>query len=218
MSVVLEVTLPSDAFRLGSVLSTPTDVSVELARVVPVGEATPLYLWAAGPDRTAFERHVREDHRVEAFVDLDRAPDRTLYRMEWTGTTGGVVDAVRRSEAVVLDARLEADWLFRLRFPDDDRLSTFHHRCLENDLSLCVERVDRTDDERASESPYGLSAAQREALVAALERGYFATPSEVDLQELAEEFDVSHQALSSRIRRGLEAVLSDVLRSTVDDH
>jgi predicted DNA binding protein len=64
---------------------------------------------------------------------------------------------------------------------------------------------------------FGLTPDQREALVLALNRGYFATPSEVTLDELADELDISRQALSTRIRRGNESILREVLLSTGRD-
>jgi hypothetical protein len=49
----------------------------------------------------------------------------------------------------------------------------------------------------------GLTAAQREAIRAAADRGYFKVPREVSLKELAEQLGVSEQAVSQRLRRGL---------------
>jgi predicted DNA binding protein len=64
---------------------------------------------------------------------------------------------------------------------------------------------------------FGLSQEQREALVLALRRGYFETPSEVGLDELAEELDITRQALSNRIRRGNRNVLRKVLLTSAND-
>lgn len=211
MSVVLEVSVAAEAFQLGEVLAAPDAMRIELERVVPVGTDSPLYLWATGPERERFERDVRADDRVDAFSGLDRQEDRTLYRLEWNCEAPAIVDAIRRTEAVVVRARMDDQWLFRLRFPDDERLSRFHDQCVAGEVPVCIERIDRSSDYPDADQSHRLSDAQREALLVALERGYFATPSEVSLQELAVEFDISHQALSSRIRRGLEVLLSDTL-------
>lgn len=46
-----------------------------------------------------------------------------------------------------------------------------------------------------------LTRPRYEALRAAYDRGYFEVPREIDLQELAAELDISHQALGERLRR-----------------
>lgn len=212
-SVVLEVGVPADEFELGSVLSAPASVRVELERVVSLGGADALSFWASGRRRERFADDVRDDPHVATLREQADCEDRTLYRLEWTERPEEFVGAVRATGGSVVRARLDGDWLFRLRFPDHDRLSTFYERCVERDVPLRVERID--PDHEAVDPPdrFGLSTAQQEALVLALERGYFATPSEVSLSELAEEFDISHQALSSRIRRGLARILPEVLFS-----
>jgi predicted DNA binding protein len=49
--------------------------------------------------------------------------------------------------------------------------------------------------------------------VLALRRGYFATPSEVELADLADDLGISRQAVSNRIRRANEKILHKVLLS-----
>lgn len=63
-----------------------------------------------------------------------------------------------------------------------------------------VEKSDGADDP-------GISAAQRAALRAAVEAGYYRTPREVDLSELADDLDVPRSTLSYRLRRA-EAALA----------
>ena len=216
MSVVLDVSVPTESFALGQVLSTASDVRVELERLVPMGADRSLHLWARGTNRSAFTRSVRSDPRVDAFVPLEECDERTLYRLELSDTTGAIVTAVCETDAVIVRGTLDEEWQFRFRFPDHDRMSTFHDRCRSDGVPIRVDRVDRTNGDGDRADVHGLSDPQREALVVALERGYFATPSETDLEALASEFDISHQALSSRLRRGLEAVLTDALRNEIE--
>ena len=60
---------------------------------------------------------------------------------------------------------------------------------------------------RVAGEPFALSGA----LGAALAAGYFETPRRTDLEALAEEFDISEQALSERLRRGVAAVLESTI-------
>lgn len=212
MSVALEVRVPPETFALGQVLAAPDPLRLDLERLVPLGADATLFVRASGPEQPAFRESVESDPRVEQFVAVEEREDRTLYRLEWIDEPRGLLVAARESGAVIVRARLDRQWLFRFRFPDHEALSEFHERCEDGDVRLEIERIDSTTDVDGADR-FGLSTAQREALVLALERGYFDTPSQVSLEELAEEFDISHQALSSRIRRGQEVILREVLRT-----
>ena len=75
------------------------------------------------------------------------------------------------------------------------------------------------DGVRGERSP--LTKTQYETVVTAYELGYFDVPRKVTLKELAAELDVSHQALSERLRRShaalVDAELSNRLAPTEID-
>ncbi|MFB6193564.1 MAG: helix-turn-helix domain-containing protein [Halobaculum sp.] len=56
-----------------------------------------------------------------------------------------------------------------------------------------------------------LTAVERDTLTAAVERGYFATPREATLGDLAAEFDVSKAAVSKNLRRGQRKLFAHIL-------
>ena len=56
-----------------------------------------------------------------------------------------------------------------------------------------------------------MTDAQQEALVLAYERGYFNTPRDVTMADLGEELGISQQAVASRLRRGVSAILGGPL-------
>jgi len=62
---------------------------------------------------------------------------------------------------------------------------------------------------------YGLTDEQYGALTAVWEQSYYTVPREADLDALAEERDISHQALSERLRRRIDTPVQDTL--IVDD-
>lgn len=59
---------------------------------------------------------------------------------------------------------------------------------------------------------YGLSEVQYRALTAAVEAGYYQVPREITMEELAAEFDVSHQALSERLRRAVDTLVAHTVQ------
>ncbi len=58
-----------------------------------------------------------------------------------------------------------------------------------------------------------LTEKQRHTLEVALELGYFETPRDITLKELAAELDITHQALSERLRRATAALATAALRN-----
>lgn len=108
-------------------------------------------------------------------------------------------------------------WEFRVRFPDHDKLSTFHNTIITEGIPIHIDRTYTLSQPTATGHPLGLTYEQREALVLALNRGYFASPSETSLADIADELGISRQAVSKRIRRGNETVLRKILLSSATD-
>ncbi|WP_224270958.1 helix-turn-helix domain-containing protein [Haloprofundus salinisoli] len=219
MSVLLEFTIRSDQFKLGHVLSGSGDMRFELERIVPTGGHTMPFVWVSterdpNEDLPRFEANMRESDSVQELLALDRVDDGGLYRIEWEGQPEGLIKGLAEAEATVLEAFGDRNWTFRVRFMDHERLTNFHNYLTDHDISVHIIRTYTFTEEGARRRDFGLTNEQREALVLALQRGYFDTPSEVTLDELAEELGITKQAISDRIRRGNEKMLRPLLLSS----
>ncbi|WP_372910091.1 helix-turn-helix domain-containing protein [Salinigranum sp.] len=213
MTVIVELSVPDEECLLGRVLADAPDTRVELERVVPTGSAVVPYLWVSGTDMDALEAQVRASDDVVSLTVLDRLDGWSLYCIEWADTPHSLLQGIGASEGTVLEARRDDGWLFRLRFPDHDSLSRFYDYCVERDVTVHIERSFTLTEKTEVGRQLGLSGEQREALLLALRTGYFDTPSRASLDTLADEFGISKQALSNRIRRGTKAVLEGTLLS-----
>lgn len=213
MSVILEFSIPATEFQLGEVFS-GSPMQIELERIVPTGDMIMPFVWATGDDHDAFAEMVRSRPNVREFIALDRLGESGLYRIEWEDPPMGLIDGIAEADGVVLEARGREDWTFRLRFPDHDDLSTFHSYVIENGIPIHIDRTYTLTEAAGVDRRFGLSSEQREALLRALQKGYFETPSEMSLDTLAGELGISRQALSTRIRRGNERILREVLLSS----
>ena len=85
----------------------------------------------------------------------------------------------------------------------------------ESELTLDVKRIYGVDE--FEEARYRLTEQQHEALTAAVEQGYYDIPRETDAQELADELDISHQALSERMRRATKNLVTEALTTSEDE-
>lgn len=210
MSVVVEFSLPSDDFALGSALSAGADVEVVLEAVVPIrGERVP-FVWVSG-DVDSFESAARAVGAVAELARLDRVGEDVLYRIAWSSGADAFLAAIAEHGGAVLSATRLRRWEFRVRFHDHDDLREFHVFCRENDLDVRVTRVAVLDGSSRAGPEFDLTPRQREALLVAVRGGYFEVPRQTDLSAIAADLDVSRQTASSRIRRGVDRVLRATL-------
>jgi predicted DNA binding protein len=217
MSVILDFTIDADGFQLGRVLAPPPEMALEVERIVPTGSMTIPFVWAIGGDYRTFEEAVRSHPAIKSLTSLDRFGKKGLYRLEWQGAPTDLVAAFEQSDAVILEARGSDTWKFRLRFTDNDTLSAFYSIVRDLALPIQIDRVHSLSEPFGRGEQFDLSVEQREALSLAHQRGYFASPSEVHLDELASELGISRQAISKRIRRGNEKILQYIFPSSDTD-
>lgn len=204
-------TVPAEEFALRDAVESVPDMEFEIERVVDTGEGTVMpLLWVRGVDRHRADEAFAADATVAETELVGDFDEELLYRMEWSDRVDLLLRMVTNHRATVLDAfGTRARWQLRVMYPDREGLSATHEFCHDHGLSFDVESVREMDGEPAGR--FGLTADQFRALTTAAERGLFAVPREVTLEELAEEFDVTHQALSERIRRATGALVEDAL-------
>ena len=216
MSVILEFTIENDEFTLGRVLSGPPAMEIELERIVPTGNVVMPFLWVTGEAFDDFERKVIEHEYVHDILPLDRVEDSTLYRVDWHERQNDLIRGIAETDGTILEGRADERWHFRIRFVDHDALSSFHNYCTDHEIRIHIVRTYTEIRRTESVKQFGLTEEQREALVLGLRSGYFDTPSQVSLDELSGELDVSQQALSDRIRRGTKRVLTEALLASAE--
>lgn len=214
VSVYLDFTIDGEAFQLGTVLSAPPEMRIELERIVPTGEMVAPFLWASGDEFETFEQKVSSHPSVKEFRAYDKVGDSALYRIEWKNHPTDLLEGIAESEAIVLEARGNGTWTFRLRFPDHGKLTTFHNTIIDEGIPIHIEQTYTLTESSKHLNRFGLTADQREALVLALQQGYFETPREASLDDIAEELGITRQAISNRIRLGTEKVLRTCLLSS----
>jgi len=211
MAIIAEISIQADEFLLGKIIAEYPGLSVEIERVVPAAKRVMPYIWGYGTDLEAFETAMEESSNVKTIATLDEYDDRALYKIEWDDPTEQLITGITESDATILEAHSDDEWLFRIRFENHAGLAQFNEYCREHDIRYQLTRVSSTDESDAVTDDYGLTEPQYEALALAVERGYFKIPREIEYDELAAELDVSVQALSERIRRGADKVLQQAL-------
>lgn len=192
--------LSPNEFALQETFETYPEAEIEIKRVVADApdHLTP-YVWAYADDFDALEAAFEDDPTVERMTVLTEMDEERSYQMAWAGPIEHLLMLLTDHEGTVTHAHgSEAGWDLRLLFPDHETLSQAHESVTEAGFSLDVQAGYTAEDERHRR--YGLTETQRTTLVTALKSGYFTVPREVSLTDLAEQQDLSHQALSERLR------------------
>ncbi|WP_134669363.1 helix-turn-helix domain-containing protein [Halorussus marinus] len=211
MSIVGEFTIPARAFALAEALSAVPEMTIEADRLATHSprEVFP-FLWATGGDFERFRRALADDPTVAEVDVAEEADGEVLYRVVWTDEVCDLVHDMIDHHAVIIEATARSDrWTLRLRFAEEEMVSSFQTHFRETDHSFEVNHLTHPAEPRQRE--FGLTPAQYEALVTAAEAGYFAVPRAASAEEIGEALGISANAASQRIRRGSEALVRSAL-------
>lgn len=182
-------------------------------------EVPKLVFWMQGPeeDLEQFEELFPDDPTVESHERLADLGQRRLYRM--TLSEAGLV-GMTYLEAIelgitFLDIRGSGKGIhYRAQIPSRETLSAYQQLCEDRELNFRLVSLYR--GEGAGGDSYGVTTRQREVLRTALEAGYFDVPRQATLEDLAEEFGISGQALSALLRRGQANLLRRTIATDLD--
>jgi predicted DNA binding protein len=210
MATVAEFTSPADAFPLGSVFETLPAVTVELERLVPREALVIPYFWVRGAAAADIEAAFGDDAGVENVRLVDSVEDEYLMRAAWDREHVGVLSGLTATDLAILSGVGTAEgWHFEVRGEDRDQISDFRAYCQREDIDIDITTVHALTP--VQNTGYGLTDAQREALVLAFEMGYFDSPRTTDLADIAAELGITQQSLSSRLRRGHRRLVAATL-------
>jgi predicted DNA binding protein len=211
MSVVAELRVRGGEFELGRILGPVGGLRIELETIVPLGEQPVPLLVVDGEACGAFESRVEDHPSVDRLAEVERHDGEVLYALDWDASRDRLLDAMAAVEAhLVTGGTTEDVWAFEVRFPSREALSRFDQRCREADVDVTVDRI-HDPTEGAVGERFGLTERQRETLVRAVASGYYDIPRRRSTADLAEEFGVSDQAITERLRRGIVTLVENTL-------
>jgi predicted DNA binding protein len=167
--------------------------------------------WLEGDHAGTFEDALAADRTVAdatQVVETSRGKQYSV-RCDQQVPEGKMYDTAIEEGGIFVSGTRSADhWTVQMRFPDSEAFSSFRDRIEGSGISL--QSVQHGDDELRAKR-YDISEPQREILHLASERGYFDVPRRASLADLAEDLDVSSQAASERLRRGLDSLVEGAL-------
>jgi len=216
MSFIAEYTLQTP-FLLDALESTPEMmVQIETLNTDSVGSSKVIF-WAWGDDFQTFERSMDADSTIREYNCLTKFNHRRLYRIvpSEEGEKLFTYGPMTEHDIVSLHEVGNYEGLtIRARFPGRSALTAYRDFCQEKGLTFQLQTLYPEGKHVADgdiKYPYGLTSMQRDVLQISLEKGYFAIPRQITLEEIADERDISTQAVSTRLRRALQKLLHNTI-------
>ncbi|WP_396613288.1 helix-turn-helix domain-containing protein [Haloferax sp. S1W] len=203
---------PLDGTHLGSVFDDVDDLEIQFVSGVPTsGEPVP-YFVASGCDAARVDEFLETHPEIDRFELTVAGPDERLYRCWWTFQDETIISTIRDCDGIVRHIQgTKEGWMLSIFFPTNEKTARFHDACLERSFDIEIRRVEPSHIDSNRLHRRTLSTKQLDALELAFERGYFETPKEASLSEIANELDISEQALSQRLRRATRHVVESTL-------
>ena len=217
MSVIAHLRVSADSFELGQILDVSGSRSIALENLVPLGEqAVPFFTIFGTEESRAFRETVQTHPSVRDIQQVSSHDDRTLFALDWDASEDRLFQGIHRTKAQLLSATGGSQtWELELRFRSHGALSEFKEYCSDANIGLEVGRI--YNPTRPESGPfYGLTQRQRDTLVRAVQGGYYSLPREISTQELADEFGISDQAVTERLRRAIVALVDNALVAAIE--
>lgn len=215
MSPIAELDVAPDAFVFPRSVEAVREIRIDIVRNIGEEAIAAPFAWVYGAVIDDFEAALAGDptvEQVEQFGDgEDGDGNERLFRINCTAPRPPLVEAIDGVDGTLLEASYHQEqWNLTVILPDGSALADLHEDARELGIALELRRV-YEPHERHHRGAYGITEEQFEALVAAYRAGYFEVPRRHTLSGIADELDISANALSARLRRGLRRLLASTI-------
>jgi predicted DNA binding protein len=211
MAVIAHLRIPADSFELGRILELEATGTIELENMIPLGEKAVPFFSVSDEVRESFEKTVSNHPSVDQIVEVTRHDNERLYSLDWNVGRDVFFQGIVDLQGQLLSATgTVSTWEFEIRFPSHETLSEFQEYCSNAHISLEVGRI-YNPVRPGTGMWYGVTTAQRETLMRAVEGGYYSIPRRMSTQDLADELGISDQAVTERLRRAIVTLTENTL-------
>ena len=211
MAIEASFTIQQADFPLSAVFEQLEDVTIELDRVVPTGNAVVPYFWISADDTEKLTTDLSADIGIDRVKVIDQLEKQIFVRIDWNLDHESVLTAIVNTDITLLSGiGKEEQWTFEVRASAQQELSDFQTYCKDNDIPIELTELHAISSLK-SDREYDLTGGQRKALVLAYSSGYFDSPRDATQDDLAEELGITRQAVSSRLQRGMRRLVASTL-------
>ena len=212
MGTIVEIRLPAAEFAFEETLTHVSGVHFDLDRITVLSDdrLSSLVTATAG-DPNQLDEFLSVDPSVDAIESLSVNDNEQLFRIEWTTRGRFLSFAISKADATVLSlSSVGMTWMLQMLVPDRDVLSALYAFCRDRGLTFDVQNL-YEPNKVVHRDNFGLTGDQEEALILAVDCGYFDVPRSATMDELGEILGISRQAVSERLRRGHSRMVESAL-------
>ena len=161
-----------------------------------------------------FEDGLRNDHTIGEFERvIETRGEKAIYSFEYTEEAKIISPIISSANGVILDMQNDGSgWILTVWMPNRKNLAPLWEYAELNGIDIDLLRVNEYASLGSTDA--GLTDSQREALLVALELGYYEDPRNVTLTDVAAALDISQPAASGLLRRGTKRL---IVSSLMDD-
>jgi predicted DNA binding protein len=139
-----------------------------------------------------------------------------VYSFEYDAAATVFSGMVAEVNGVSLDwSHDDAAWTVRVWLPNREALASLWEYATDHDIDFSLERVNDYATPDGMEP--SLTENQREAILLALEMGYFEEPRGATLNEVADELGISQPAAGGLLRRGIRRLIVSTITPEADE-
>ncbi|MFC7204346.1 helix-turn-helix domain-containing protein [Haloferax namakaokahaiae] len=216
MSLIAEVELPISVFCLGRVADIDT-LELELEPFIPTAVSEGCTVWVRGELASEYGERAKAIPEVSEITMLETVPDGALYEVVVDHEENPLLSAFSAFDITLLACSSTGEsWTLELRLRSHTALRELRARCVTEQIDMDVTRL-VTLEEYETPIERRLTDGQREALLLALDHGYFDDRRRTSLAELGTELGISRQAVAARLRRAYRCLAEAVSDETPNE-
>lgn len=177
----------------------------------PTGDRHLFSVRSADLDR--FEEGLADDPTIDSFERVVELGEEAVYALTYSRSTVLFSTEVAQLNGVVLEMQNEGTtWRLKAWFPNREAAQRLWDFAIDHDVTVELVRINEYGS--VLEGSYGLTEAQREAILMALDAGYFDEPRGATLGDVADALDISKPSASRLLRRGLKRLATATIAET----
>lgn len=204
-------------FPLSAVFEHLSSVTIELDRVVPTTSAAIPYFWIYTDDTTKLNTDLADDIGIREVTIIDQIEEAMFVRVNWNLDHESVLTAILNTDVTLLSGKGHGgQWIFTVRAQEQAEISSFQAYCRNHETSVELTQLNSVSPLKDGQE-YNLTADQRIALELAYNRGYFESPRRATQEDLGDDLDITRQAVSSLLKRGIGQLIASTLATTEAD-
>jgi predicted DNA binding protein len=214
MPIIAKVYFSHPNMALSNVISSLPETNIRVLQEVSTDPVSDTSFFVIETDEMKdLERELDADHTVKHAQRVSSYEDWPVYSIQFTSETLLLGSVVTKQNGFALNAyQSNGGWIERWQLPNRKSLQSVWEYANDQSFEFDIQQMYQISEESGF-SVNKITKKQRTALIYAYNNGYFEKPRGVTLEEIADTLDISTNAVSGRLYRGMK----NLIESSMND-